>query len=87
VCYQGLEQEAKMIKQKTNQKDNVAKFMKSHGRITTYEAYRKLGVTRLSAVIYNLRNEGKTVYDRFVTGKNRYGEIVSYKEYSFRKLN
>jgi len=37
------------------QTDRVINYIKSHGSITPDEAYHKLSVYRLSAVIYNLK--------------------------------
>lgn len=66
-----------------NQEDLVLQYMKDHKGITSMEAFR-LGVTRLSAVIFNLRAkyEVKDVWERSI---NRYGVEVKYKRYYITK--
>lgn len=49
------------------------------------EAFQDLGITRLSARIYELREEGYQFDETFETSKNRFGESVSYKRYRFQK--
>ena len=49
------------------------------------EAFQDLGITRLSARIYELREEGYKFEETFKASKNRFGEIVYYKRYSFQK--
>ena len=39
------------------QSEKVLQYMKAFGTITTYEAYDKLGVSRLSARVWDLRNK------------------------------
>ena len=40
------------------QKEAVLKYMQEHGSITTHEAIYELGVTRLSAKIFELKKDG-----------------------------
>jgi hypothetical protein len=49
--------------------------------ITSQEAIKYLGDTRLSATIFNLRNKGFKIKDIWETDVNRYGEDVRYKKY------
>ena len=50
--------------------------------ITTLEAIKLYGVTRLSAVIWRLRHNQKLdVRDRRISVKNRYGRKTSVKQY------
>lgn len=63
-------------------KERVADYITRFGSITSLEAFRDLGVTRLSAIIYQLRKE-RVVLDKEVTSKNRYGDYVHYKKYYF----
>jgi hypothetical protein len=56
--------------------------MKENGSITSWEAIREFGATRLSAIIYNLRyKEGLNIITKNVNDKNRYGDPVSYARY------
>lgn len=63
-----------------NQEDLVLRYMKDHKGITSMEAY-KIGVTRLSAVIFNLRKK-YDIKDVWIKSVNRYGVDVRYKRYS-----
>ena len=42
---------------KTNHETRLINYLKQYGSITTLEAIRDLGNTRLSAYIYNLRKK------------------------------
>lgn len=64
-----------------NQELAVIKYMQEHGGITTYEASQKLGVTRLSAVIFNLKEKGWIIGDERIVGKNRFGTHTSWLRY------
>lgn len=62
------------------QKEAVLKYMQEHGKITSFEAFNELGVTRLSAVIFDLRKEREVVtYNKYTV--NRYGHGTQYAEY------
>lgn len=50
-------------------------------RVTSMEAF-ELGITRLSAIIYNLRHEhGMPIMTNRCTTLNRYGHVTNYAEY------
>ena len=59
----------------------VLNHMKYHGGITTLDANRYYGITRLSARIADLKNSGITIYDEWITVENRYGRKCRVKEY------
>lgn len=67
------------------QADRVLAYIKTFGSITTLEAFRDLGVTRLSARIYELRARNINIESTNVTSKNRYGENCTYAKYYLRK--
>ncbi|HIQ90735.1 MAG TPA: helix-turn-helix domain-containing protein [Candidatus Coprosoma intestinipullorum] len=66
---------------KKTQAERVLEYIKRFGSITTLEAFRDLGVTRLSARIFELRNKGLNIDSTSVTSKNRYGETCTYAKY------
>ena len=68
-----------------NQCEKIVFYIQMFGSISSYEAFRDLGITRLSARIYELRNDGYQFDEKFETAKNRFGESVSYKRYRFQK--
>lgn len=67
--------------ERKTQADRVLDYIKKFGSITTLEAFRDLGVTRLSARIFELRNKGLNIDSTSVTSKNRYGETCTYAKY------
>lgn len=68
-----------------NQCEKIVFYIKMFGSISSMEAFQDLGITRLSARIYELRNEGYQFDEKFETAKNRFGESVTYKRYRFQK--
>lgn len=64
----------------TNQKQEVLRHIKRYGSITSMEAFKKYGITRLSAIIYILRREYEIV-TIMRTSVNRYGNEVNFAEY------
>lgn len=62
------------------QKEMVLDYMRRHGSITTKECFEHLRITRLSAAIYLLKQDGYQIAKTGVTkkmpnGRNRYFEI------------
>lgn len=68
-----------------NQCEKIVFYIQMFGSISSMEAFQDLGITRLSARIYELRNEGYQFDEKFETAKNRFGDSVSYKRYRFQK--
>lgn len=64
-----------------NQNNRVLDYMRSHGSITTLEAFSNLGVTRLSARISDLREQGHIIASTRESGLNRFGERTNYCRY------
>ena len=61
--------------------NNMVLYNLNLGPITPAEAYEKLGVMRLSARIYDLRNQGYPISMELKTAKNRFGAVVTFAEY------
>lgn len=70
-----------MGKSQLSQIAMVRKHLNKKGSITSWEAIKLFGCTRLSAVIYVLRNEGMKIKTEHVTKKNRYGWPVTFAKY------
>lgn len=67
------------------QKEAVIKYMEDFGSISSMEAFKDLGVTRLSGIIYVLRRkEGYDIESEDETIKNRYGKNVTFSRYKFK---
>ena len=62
----------------------ILKYMHDFGSITPIEAMKDLGVMRLGARIYDLEAEGFEIIHERESGKNRYGEKVSYARYRLK---
>ena len=65
-------------------KFRVLNYINQFGSITTWDAFKDLGWTRLSEYIRQLRQE-LPIEDEWVESINRYGEKVQYKRYWIKK--
>ena len=65
------------------QKDRVLQYMYDVGSITSLDAIREFGITRLAAVIKNLRDAGYNIKTTMEASKNRYNETVHFARYTF----
>ena len=71
-----------MKKKEITHKDRVLQYIEDFGSITSLDAIREFGNTRLSASIWLLRHEDDIdIATIFETSKNRYNEPVSYARY------
>lgn len=66
---------------KVTQQDRVLRYLKDNGSITSWEAIKEFGATRLSAIIYNLKKKGYDFGEEWVSTVNRYEEPVTFKKY------
>ena len=57
------------------------------GSITSWEAIKLYGATRLSAIIYKLRNRGMNIRTVSIETKDRYGNRCSYAKYILEDKN
>lgn len=62
------------------QTNRVLNYMRQYGSITSLEAFRDLGITRLSGVIFDLR-KSYAIGSKTESSRNRYGEKTSYSRY------
>jgi len=62
------------------QGNRVLNYMRQYGSITTLEAFKDLGITRLAGVIFELRKDYNIV-SKTEESRNRYGEKTSYSRY------
>lgn len=63
-------------------RERVLNYMLDYGGITSWEAIREFGITRLSAYIFNLRKRGYVIDNERITSVNRYGDKISYVRYN-----
>lgn len=64
------------------QKDRVLKHLQDFGSMSSWEGFTDYGITRLSAVVYQLRSEGINIISETVHTINRYGNPTHYSKYS-----
>ena len=64
------------------QKDRILRHLKDYGHITSWESFSEYGITRLSAIIYNLKHiDGYSFDEEWQTRINRYGEKASFTKH------
>lgn len=74
-----------MTNSRPTQCEKVLKYLQDFGSITQLDALADLGIMRLGARIYNLRQNGIDIERRMKTVVNRYGEKCSIAEYFLPK--
>lgn len=68
------------------QTERVEQYMRDFGSITQLEAMKDLGVMRLSARIWDLKNRnGVRIKAKQEKAFNRYGDAVFFVRYSIEK--
>lgn len=70
-----------MKRKEITQDDRIFQHLMENDGITTWEAIREYGITRLSAVIFRLRKEGHTIINETIYARNRYGDPVHFVKY------
>lgn len=65
-----------------SQKRTVLDYIREFGGITPLDAFKDLGVTRLAAVILELKEDGHDIHTGREHGKNRLGHSTRYARYS-----
>ena len=65
------------------QKQLIEKHLLEKGKITSWEAFEIYGITRLSHIIYVLR-EKYDIISVSTTKKNRYGHYCTYSTYTLK---
>lgn len=68
---------------KTNKTMEVLKRLDEHGSITSMEAIKLFGATRLSSIIHRLRKRGYDIETLMVEGTDRYGNYMQYGKYLY----
>lgn len=81
-CY--MEQETFTKTKRVSNTDRIVQYMKEHGveGITSKQAFEMFGVTRLAAIIFNLRHKRKmNIISEDTSGYNRFGAPVTFTTY------
>ena len=68
---------------KKTQMSMIREHLRTKGTITSMEAIKLYGCTRLSAKIFNLKQAGWEIDSLPTPGTNRYGETTVFSTYRF----
>ncbi len=63
------------------QVDRLRAYLRAGNDINPLEAWRKLGIYRLSARVFDLREAGEDIKGEFVEVRNQFGEPCRVKSY------
>ena len=58
-----------MANKRPSQANRLLDYLKKSGSITTWEAFKELGITRLSARIFEIKERGYLIKTESITGK------------------
>ena len=67
-----------------NKTTEVLRHLKEKGSITSVEAIQLFGATRLSAIIFRLREKGYGIKTVPMDAVDRYGNRMKYAKYVYR---
>ena len=63
----------------------VLDILKSGDSISSLEAFQEFGITRLSAIIFNLRQRGYVITSDNIKTTNRFGGTVVFSRYKLEE--
>ena len=66
---------------KINKTNAIQLHLAEKGSITSWEAIKEYGATRLSAIIYNLRRRGLDIRTETIEFTDRFGSKATYAKY------
>ena len=75
-----------MKEKKMTKQDRVLKHLQEFGSITSWEAIKEYGATRLSAIIFNLKKKGHLFSDEKIEFTDRYGYPGHFKKYIYEGI-
>lgn len=70
---------------KATQREMILNYIQEFGYITSWQAFSDLGITRLSARIWELKEEGYLFKKDRVKRLNRYNKAISFDRYMLVK--
>lgn len=73
------------MKKNKTQIQCVLEHLQKHGSITSWQAFKKFGATRLSDIIFRLRKRGYIISTDTFEVKNRYGTTTRPAKYTLHK--
>lgn len=82
MCIDEVKEITKGKQPVTTQSQQILWYMRNRGMITSMDAIKEFGCTRLAARIADLRKEGYTIINTPITVVNRFGKKVQVAGYS-----
>lgn len=70
-----------------NKETRLMRYLHEFGSITSMDAIKELGDTRLAATVFELRRKGVNIISTSETNVNRWGEKVTYTRYVLQEGN
>lgn len=67
------------------QHERIIDYMERFGSITPYDAFKDLGITKLSTRIGELKRGGVPIKQECVKAQNRFGETCRFMRYWLEK--
>lgn len=67
-----------------NKHKAVLQWLQTHASISSMEAIKEFGATRLSAIVFNLRKRGYDIETVMVDGRDRFGNPMRFARYYLR---
>ena len=67
------------------QKDAIKWHLKNYGHITSWEAIKEYGATRLADIIYKLKKDGYNIHTSDLKVKSRFGKKTTIAKYLYFK--
>tara|TARA_R110000824_G_scaffold286376_1_gene474527 strand:- start:432 stop:710 length:279 start_codon:yes stop_codon:yes gene_type:complete len=67
------------------QSDAILWHLKTYGNITSYEAIKEYGATRLASIIFNHRKNGYKIDSNSLEVKTRFGRTTNIAKYLYFK--
>ena len=64
------------------QSEKILRHLKKYGSITSWEAITEYRITRLGAIIFELRKDGYIIDSNLVIARNKDGEPIKYARYT-----
>lgn len=71
-----------MATKRITQRDRVLQYIKDFGSISSWDAYKDLGITQLATRIFELKERGYSFKTERISTKNRYGDTSHYLKYT-----
>lgn len=69
--------------EKTTQRMAVLNHLRTRGSITSQEAFKLYGATRLSGIIFDFKKQGMDIVTVMCNTTNRYGQHTRYARYMY----